>query len=91
MLHGDDKSAFESGLHFARGDCGRGYTFGDLSVDTVADGIFHIGFKITGNRFENEDGRQYALAITFGQDGLGLFLNMQSRRDRNRCDQRARP
>ena len=56
ILHGNDEGAFESGLHYAQGDGGRDYIYGDLSVDTVADGIYHIGFAISGDRFENEDG-----------------------------------
>lgn len=72
-LHGDDEGAFESGLHYARGDGGRDYIYGDLSVDTVADGIFHIGFKIDGDRFQNEDGNA-ATRITDASDWISLLL-----------------
>lgn len=72
-LHGDDEGAFESGLHYAQGDGGRDYIYGDLSVDTVADGIFHIGFKITGDRFENEDGNANQ-RISDTSDWISLLL-----------------
>ena len=72
-LHGDDEGAFETGLHQARGDGGRDYIYGDLSVDTVADGIFHIGFKIDGDRFQNEDGNA-ATRITDASDWISLLL-----------------
>ncbi len=72
-LHGDDNGAFESGLHYAQGDGGRDYIYGDLSVDTVADGIYHIGFKISGDRFENEDGNANQ-RITDTSDWISLLL-----------------
>lgn len=73
QLHGDDEGAFESGLHYAQGDGGRDYIYGDLSVDTVADGIYHIGFKISGDRFENEDGNANQ-RITDTSDWISLLL-----------------
>ncbi len=72
-LHGDDEGAFESGLHYAQGDGGRDYIYGDLSVDTVADGIYHIGFKISGDRFENEDGNANQ-RISDTSDWISLLL-----------------
>lgn len=72
-LHGDDNGAFESGLHYAQGDGGRDYIYGDLSVDTVADGIYHIGFKISGDRFENEDGNANQ-RISDTSDWISLLL-----------------
>ncbi len=73
ILHGDDNGAFESGLHYAQGDGGRDYIYGDLSVDTVADGIYHIGFKISGDRFENEDGNANQ-RISDTSDWISLLL-----------------
>ena len=73
LLHGDDEGAFESGLHYAQGDGGRDYIYGDLSVDTVADGIYHIGFKISGDRFENEDGNANQ-RISDTSDWISLLL-----------------
>lgn len=72
-LHGDDEGAFESGLHYAQGDGGRDYIYGDLSIDTVADGIYHIGFKISGDRFENEDGNANQ-RISDTSDWISLLL-----------------
>ncbi len=72
-LHGDDEGAFESGFHTARGDGGREYIFGDLAVDTVADGVFHSGFKIEGDRFQNEDG-DAATLISDASDWISLLL-----------------
>ena len=72
-LHGDDEGAFETGLHYAQGDGGRDYIYGDLSVDTVADGIYHIGFKISGDRFENEDGNANQ-RISDTSDWISLLL-----------------
>lgn len=73
LLHGNDEGAFESGLHYAQGDGGRDYIYGDLSVDTVADGIYHIGFKISGDRFENEDGNANQ-RISDTSDWISLLL-----------------
>ncbi len=56
--------AFESGLHYAQGDGGRDYLYGDLSVDTVADGIDHIGFATQGDRLLNEGGNANARVET---------------------------
>jgi len=73
VLHGNDTGAFESGLHYAQGDGGRDYIYGDLSVDTVADGIYHIGFAISGDRFENEDGNANQ-RISDTSDWISLLL-----------------
>ncbi len=73
VLHGNDTGAFESGLHYAQGDGGRDYIYGDLSVDTVADGIYHIGFAISGDRFENEDGNANQ-TIADTSDWISLLL-----------------
>lgn len=72
-LHGDDEGPFESGFHTARGDGGREYIFGDLAVDTVADGVFHSGFKIEGDRFQNEDG-DAATRISDASDWISILL-----------------
>lgn len=72
-LHGDDEGPFESGFHTARGDGGREYIFGDLAVDTVADGVFHSGFKIEGDSFQNEDG-DAATRISDASDWISILL-----------------
>ncbi len=56
QLHGDDEGGIESGFHLVRGDGGTSRLYGEDAVDTVADGIYHIGFDIVDDRFLNEDG-----------------------------------
>lgn len=72
-LHGNDEGGPESGLHSVLGNGGRDYIFGDLSVDAVADGVFHIGFAISGDRFENEDGNA-SQRIAETSDWISLLL-----------------
>ncbi|MGE0755787.1 MAG: LamG domain-containing protein [Pirellulaceae bacterium] len=57
VLHGDDEGDVESGFHLLQNDGAKTYLFGDdNAVNTVADGIYHLGFAIKGNRLLNEDG-----------------------------------
>lgn len=60
-LHGDDEDGKETGLHLVQGDGGRSYLYGHEAVDTVADGLYHLGFDIQWGRFLNEDGNANAL------------------------------
>jgi hypothetical protein len=56
-LHGDDEAGSETGFHLVQNDGARTYLFGDdNAVNTIADGIFHLGFAIAGGRLLNEDG-----------------------------------
>ncbi len=55
-LHGDDEGAEETGFHLIQNDGGNLKYRGDALFDTVADGIYHLGFEIRDNRFLNEDG-----------------------------------
>ena len=55
-FHGDDENGVETGFHLVQGDGGNTTLFGKNFVNTVADGTYHIGFAITGDRFVNEDG-----------------------------------
>ena len=57
-LHGDDENGVETGFHLIQGDGGSTTMFGENLVNTVADGMFHIGFEYSsdGTRFVNEDG-----------------------------------
>ena len=55
-LHGDDEDGEETGFHLVQNDGAKGRLFGNNAVDTVADGIYHLGFEIDGYRFLNEDG-----------------------------------
>mgnify|MGYP000361340576 CR=1 FL=1 len=36
----------ETGFHLIQGDHGASYLLGDSAIDTVMDGIYHIGFDI---------------------------------------------
>ena len=57
VLHGDDEAdGSESGFHLIQNDGGSTQFFGQNLVNTVADGLFHIGFEIKGENFVNEDG-----------------------------------
>jgi Ca2+-binding RTX toxin-like protein len=55
-LHGDDENGSETGYHLVQNDGANTQFFGRNLVDTVADGIYHLGFEIKGDRFLNEDG-----------------------------------
>lgn len=55
-LHGDDEGGEETGFHLVQNDGGNTKLFGKNFVDTVADGIYHMGFEIKNDRFLNEDG-----------------------------------
>jgi hypothetical protein len=60
-LHGDDEDDQETGFHLVQNDGARSQLFGDENaVDTVADGLYHLGFKISCNRLLNEDGNANA-------------------------------
>ncbi|MBL8575052.1 MAG: hypothetical protein JNM13_15360, partial [Hyphomicrobiaceae bacterium] len=55
-LHGDDENGAETGFHLVQNDGGTGYLYGEEAIDTIADGIYHLGFDIEWDRFVNEDG-----------------------------------
>ena len=60
-LHGDDECREETGFHLVQDDGARTQLFGDdNAVNTVADGLYHLGFGICGNRLLNEDGNANA-------------------------------
>ena len=59
-LHGDDESGSETGYHLVQNDGANTQFFGRNLVDTVADGIYHMGFEIRSGRFLNEDGNENA-------------------------------
>ncbi|MEO1510518.1 MAG: LamG-like jellyroll fold domain-containing protein [Planctomycetota bacterium] len=83
LYHGDDEGDVETGFHLVQNDGARTELFDRNAVDTVADGIYHIGFEIDGGRFLNEDGNKNAsvgtvagwlndlLAEDLDGDGLG--------------------
>jgi Ca2+-binding RTX toxin-like protein len=69
-LHGDDENGTETGFHLVQDDGAATRFFGRSLVDTVADGIYHLGFEIEGNRFVNEDGNANATL-----DDVATWLN----------------
>jgi hypothetical protein len=76
-LHGDDECGEETGFHLVQNDGADTYYFGRNLVDTVADGIYHIGFEIRGDRLLNEDGNNNA-RVGHVADWLNYFLADQS-------------
>ena len=59
--YGDDLNQFnEFGFHLVQNDGATSRLFGDNAVDTIADGLYHIGFEIERGRFLNEDGKRNA-------------------------------
>ncbi|MFM7361205.1 MAG: hypothetical protein ACKO25_05160, partial [Cyanobium sp.] len=60
--HGDDENGSETGFHLVQNDGATTTLFGQNAVNTIFDGIYHIGFSInTDGRFQNEDGDANAL------------------------------
>jgi Ca2+-binding RTX toxin-like protein len=59
-LHGDDEDDEETGYHLVQNDGAREKYRGDNFVNTVIDGIYHLGFEINGDYIDNEDGDQNA-------------------------------
>jgi Ca2+-binding RTX toxin-like protein len=55
-LHGDDENGEETGFHLIQNDGGNTRYHGDKLVDTVIDGLYHLGFEISGENVLNEDG-----------------------------------
>jgi len=72
-LHGKDEGDLETGFHVVQNDGARGYLYGERTVDTVADGVFHLGFKLDGDYLQNEDGND-ATSIADVSDWLSLLL-----------------
>ena len=56
-LHGDDEDDEESGYHRVQNDGATTRMFGENVINTIADGIYHLGYKTDlKNRLVNEDG-----------------------------------
>ena len=72
-LHGDDENGLETGFHLVQSDGGRAFIFGEEGINTVADGLYHIGFDIQWGRFVNEDGNGNA-TLADVSDWLSLLL-----------------
>jgi len=78
LLHGSDsKTAGETGFHQVKGDGGWSDLFGVSLVNTVAEGIYDIGFGAANGQLVNEKGR--ATATTSDVAGwLNYFLADQT-------------
>ncbi|MGF1581585.1 MAG: hypothetical protein ACFCD0_19835, partial [Gemmataceae bacterium] len=59
-FHGDDECGEETGFHLVQNDGARSELYRRNAVDTVADGIYHLGFQIEKGRLLNEDGNANA-------------------------------
>lgn len=73
-LHGDDENGAETGFHLVQNDGANTNYFGKNLVNTVADGIYHMGFEIQGDRFLNEDGDANA-TLSDVASWLNVFYN----------------
>ena len=58
--HGDDEDGEETGFHLVQGDGGKTRLFAEAAVNTVADGLYHLGFGYKQGRLINEDGNKNA-------------------------------
>ena len=76
-LHGDDENGEETGYHLVQNDGANTQYFGKNLVNTVLDGIYHIGFQIQGANLLNEDGNANA-ALTDVASWLNYFYIDQS-------------
>jgi hypothetical protein len=58
-LHGDDENNEETGFHKVQSDGAKTKLFGKNAINTVCDGIHHLGFETPyKNRLVNEDGNK---------------------------------
>jgi Ca2+-binding RTX toxin-like protein len=73
-LHGDDENGSETGYHLVQNDGATTKFFGKNLANTVADGLYHIGFEIVDGRFRNEDGDANA-TVSDVADWLNYFLS----------------
>ena len=76
--HGDDEGNEETGFHLVQGDGGTLKFQGRAFINTVADAIYHVGFKIVNGRFQNEDGNQNE-TVEDVAGWMNYFVNGQNR------------
>ncbi len=81
-LHGDDEGNEETGFHKVQGDGATTRLYGANAINTVLDGIYHLGFATRfKNNLENEDGNKnasfknvaYWLNRTFHSDYSAIY------------------
>lgn len=68
--HGDDEAGIETGFHLVQNDGAVTRLYAENAVNTVADGIYHLGFSYSGNNLINEDGNSNASI-----DSVAYWLN----------------
>jgi len=74
IAHGNDESAAETGFHLVQNDGAVDRLYAESTVNTVADGLYHLGFGYNDrNRLINEDGDQNA-SLTFVAHWLNELL-----------------
>lgn len=72
--HGNDNGDVETGFHNVQNDGGALEFQGRNFIDTVADAIYHYGFRIANGRYFNEDGNDNE-EIADVAGWLNFFLN----------------
>jgi Ca2+-binding RTX toxin-like protein len=72
-LHGNDENGHETGFHLVENDGSRAYLYFEDAVDTIAEGIYDLGFGTQWDRFKNEDGNANE-RISDVSDWLTLLL-----------------
>jgi Ca2+-binding RTX toxin-like protein len=77
-LHGDDEDDEETGFHLVQNDGAREKYRGDNFINTVIDGIYHLGFAINGDYILNEDGDQNANLGDLATWLNNFYLNEES-------------
>ena len=70
LAHGDDEQGVETGFHLVQNDGATTRLFGENGINTVADGLYHLGFGTEGRNLINEDGNRNA-----GVDDVAFWLN----------------
>ncbi|WP_299691188.1 calcium-binding protein [uncultured Tateyamaria sp.] len=76
--HGDDEGNAETGFHLVQGDGGTFQFQGRGFINTVADAIYHVGFRIVDGRFQNEDGNQNETVADVA-GWMNYFVNGENR------------
>lgn len=59
--HGDDENNIETGFHLVQGDGAVERLYDHNAINTVADGLYHLGFGYSNGRLVNEDGNGNAM------------------------------
>ncbi len=74
VLHGDDEEGIETGFHFVQNDGATTVLYDKNAVNTVVDGIYHLGFGYKNNNLINEDGNNNANIATVATWLNGLLV-----------------